>query len=204
MESTESTVRSDGEGVGPTGSETPIGFFAEGESHPSVQPEDSERLVPQVPPELQPDKDGNPPSITPELIRQLRGKYFTVKHVRLTDCGHLLDMVNQPKNNCETCWFNWFNSHAKLIEVADEFYRTHGKQPMIAMRGVKFVKNFLRFMATVHHFMQLEKLAKEQNVTNNQEGPTLGDGTLVTEAGEGGAVEVADQGRETEGSGVGN
>jgi hypothetical protein len=75
-------------------------------------------------------------------------------------------MINQPKNNCETCWFNWFNSHAKLIEVADEFYRAHGKKPMIALRGEKFVKNFLRFMATVHHFMQLEK---EQNVASHQE-----------------------------------
>ena len=180
MEQQSVTVGKGNERVGTstTGTtELPVGFFADGESHTAVlsvpgegveQPQEQPtQLVPTVPPELQPDAEGNPPNITPELIRQLRGKYFTVKHVRLLDCNHLLDMVNQPKNNCETCWFNWFNSHAKLIEVADEFYRAHGKAPMVAMRGIKFVKNFLRFMSTVHHFMQLEK--EQKNVADNQE-----------------------------------
>lgn len=159
MDEQESEVRPSSDGARPTGTENLPGpgqlqFPAEGESKPSIQPENPERLVPQIPPELQPDKDGNPPAITPELIRKLRGKYFTVKHPRLTDCGHLLDMVNFPKRNCHTCLFNWFNSHAQLVELAHEFYTKHGRKALAAMRGDKFVKAFLMFMSTIAHFQK--------------------------------------------------
>lgn len=230
MEVNEGAVRQDSEGVGSTGAGTEnlpgtghLQFSPEYQIEPpqvgdnSVQEpagagearaevlgtegQQQQPLVPTIPPELQPDKDGNPPKITPELIRQLRGKYFTVKHVRLTDCGHLLDMVNQPKNNCETCWFNWFNSHAQLVETADKFYRELGKKPMVAMRGEKFVKNFLRFMATVHHFMQLEKEQKANG--NNQERP-ITSGIAPAEARGESTVDSADEGREVEGGGISN
>ena len=129
---------------------------------------EEQQLVPNTPSELQPDKDGNPPKIIPNLIRKLRGKYFTVKHVRLNDCGHLLDMINQPKNNCEVCWFNWFNAHAQLVETRTSSTQKHGKGPMVAMRGVKFVKNFFRFMATVAHFMK-EAQEKEMSLIIKKE-----------------------------------
>jgi hypothetical protein len=96
----------------------------------------------------------------------MRGKYFTVKHPRLEACGHLLDMINFPKRNCHTCLFNWFNSHAQLVETAHQFYQQHGKGPLIAMRGEKFFKAFRMFMSTVAHF---KKEAQEKNESNNQE-----------------------------------
>src|SRR5208283_5322638 len=77
-----------------------------------------------TPPELWPDKDGNPPVITERLLKSLRGKYFTVRHVRLGNCGHLLDMINQPKNNCHECWVAFFSTHPQLVEVAHQFYQT--------------------------------------------------------------------------------
>jgi hypothetical protein len=147
-----------------------------------------------LPPELQPDENGNPPQITEKLLGTLRGKYFTVRHPFLTDCGHRLDMINQPKNNCETCWWTFFNTHPQLVQVADEFFRNQGKNPMIAMRGVKFVKNFLRFMATVHHFLQEQKA----NGTTNQGQPVADseDSTAdaQAESGQASEVTVADQG----------
>jgi hypothetical protein len=117
-----------------------------------------------IPPELRPDAAGNPPVITEKLLRQLRNRYFTVKHVVLTNCGHKLDMINFPKRNCENCYFQWFNTHPQLVEVADQFYRTHGKGPLIGMRGKKFFVAFTRYMATIIHFMKEEELAKQNAV----------------------------------------
>ena len=198
MEVNEGSVRQGSEGSGSTAATTDATILAvpgQGVEQPQEQ---SAQLVPTVPPELQPDKDGNPPNITPELIRQLRGKYFTVKHVRLTDCGHLLDMVNFPKRNCHTCLFNWFNSHAQLVELAHEFYQKHGKKALAAMRGDKFVKAFLMFMSTIAQF---QKEAKGEVNGDNQEG-SISDGT---EAGNGqDPVGAADQRGEVEGGGVSN
>lgn len=134
-----------------------------------------------VPPELRPDKDGNPPKVTPELLRQLRGKYYTVKHPFLVDCGHKLDMINEPRHrHCENCWWTWFNSHGPLVETADQMFRTLGPKAVEALRGKLFVKMFKRFMATVYHFQQ--ELEKEKaNESNNQ--PTeaaLADGEEIS------------------------
>jgi hypothetical protein len=154
-----------------------------------------------VPQELWPDANGNPPQLTEKLLSKLRGKYFTVKHPRLTDCGHLLDMINQPKNNCQTCWWTWFNSHPQLIEVADQFFRTHGKNAMISMRGEKFVKMFLRFMSTVHHFMEQERL---KNANNSERANTDSvDGDTARFEDEGGrTIEATDEGGEVKSRGI--
>ena len=153
-----------------------------------------------TPPELWPDKDGNPPVITERLLKSLRGKYFTVRHVRLGVCDHLLDMINQPRNNCENCWFQWFNTHPQLVEIADQFFRTQGKKPMIGMRGEKFVKNFLRYMATIIHMMRQE--GRIPSDTDNQQGSNAGSVNSQDEArasGTGDASRGDDQGRKVEG-----
>lgn len=169
---------------------------------PNPSPDTPENTPPKgyegVPQELWPDKDGNPPVITERLLKSLRGKYFTVRHIRLGVCGHLLDMVNQPKNNCEQCWFQFFNTHPQLVEVADQFFRTQGKKPMIGMRGEKFVKMFLRYMATIIHLMKQEgRIPSEsdsQQGTNANSVNSQGD-----EAGIIGSVSHSDdQGREAE------
>jgi hypothetical protein len=110
-----------------------------------------------VPQELWPGEDGKPPEVTERLLKTLRGKYFTVRHVRLDVCDHLLDMINQPKNNCEQCWWIWFQTHPQLMETADQFYRTQGRKPLIAMRGLVFVRMFERTMATIIHRQQEDR-----------------------------------------------
>jgi hypothetical protein len=123
----------------------------------SVPPGLSAEELAKLPPELRPNADGTYPAITPKLLKQLRGRYFTVKHVLLTNCWHKLDMINFPKRNCENCYFTWFNTHPQLVETADQFFRIHGKGPLIGMRGRKFFIAFVRYMATIIHFQKEEQ-----------------------------------------------
>src|ERR1039458_667803 len=119
----------------------------------------------------------------------MRGHYFTVKHVLLENCGHKLDMLNQPKTNCENCYWQWFLHHPQLVETTDQFFRAHGKGPLVAMRGEKYFKMFVRFMATYIH-MQKEEAAAAQaaqekaNVASNQEQPAGNSLTTSEESGE--------------------
>ena len=167
---------------------TPV-LRAEEQQQQQEQPTLTAEELQRLPPELRPGPDGRPPKITPKLLKQMRGHYFTVKHVLLTNCGHKLDMINQPRLNCENCWYQWFNTHPQLVETADQFFRVHGKGPLIGMRGEKFFKMFVRYMATVIHFMQEEEAIKaaqekanvssSENVTDGAS--TIGDSTVRQE-----------------------
>ena len=157
-----------------------------------------------VPKELWPDAEGNPPVITERLLKSLRGKYFTVRHVRLGECDHLLDMINQPKNNCPDCWWTWFQTHPQLMETADQFYRTQGRKPLVAMRGLVFVRMFERTMATIIH-----RQREEHDVSNRKQGNDAGSGNSEANvesnndetraSGTGDASGGDDQGRKVEG-----
>jgi hypothetical protein len=87
--------------------------------------------------------------LTESQFRELRGKYFTVRHLRVKECGHLLDQINEPTfRNCEYCWFFFLESHPELVRVADEAYIEHGAAFIDKLRGRKFRVMFARFMAT--------------------------------------------------------
>ena len=152
--------------------------------------------VHQIPPELI-GPDGKMLPFNERTMAKLRGKYFSVEHPWLEDCGHRLDMINFPKRNCETCLYTWFNHHAQLVQTAHEFYNQYGKDRLIAMRGRKFVKAFLMFMSTVNHFLEQQKLKEQADGNNNQQGQ-LGDGTICHEAGETGTIETVNSGGEVE------
>jgi hypothetical protein len=178
MEREAGTVLQDDNGAGTEGA---VQANAPEPSTTNAALQSSERSVapPQVsdgvPPELQPDADGNPPKLTEQLLRKLRGKYFTVRHPLLTNCGHRLDMVNEPRHrHCENCYFQWFNTHPQLVETADQFYRTHGVVALTGMRGKHFVKMFVRYMATVIHFMKESEAlkAKAENEAKSPESPS--------------------------------
>jgi hypothetical protein len=74
--------------------------------------------------------------------------YFTVRHDVVQPCGHKLDRINQPKGNCEFCWFSFYESHPDLVKTADDAYIRHGAEFLDKIRGIKFRKYFLRYMAT--------------------------------------------------------
>ena len=114
----------------------------------AAQPQLTAEELQRLPPELRPGPDGKPPKITPRLLKSMRGHYFTVKHPTLT-CGHKLDLINFPKRNCDGCFFHFFNTHPQLVEVTDQFYRAHGKGPLVGMRGEKYFRAFVRYMVTI-------------------------------------------------------
>jgi hypothetical protein len=117
--------------------------------------------------------------LTEALLRKLRAKYFTVRHQRLEQCGHKFDEINQPRHaNCENCWFQWFNTHPKLVEVTDQFLRTEGATALIGMRGEKYLKMFRRYMSTVIRLMKEEGRLNGVN-SDGRVGSTLVSGEEV-------------------------
>lgn len=148
METQDERVVQSDEGAG--NPDTPSGSESSVEEKPPAGYEN-------LPKELWPDKDGKPPVVTEKLLRSLRNRLFTVRHVRLLDCGHRLDMINEPRHrHCENCWFQWFNRHPQLVEIADQMFREQGKGAMIGLRGKHFFKMFVRYMATVIRLMKEE------------------------------------------------
>ena len=184
--------------------DAPVSEEVLGESAPVSEPESSQTQpespeqqafvgsdgqVHQIPPELI-GPDGKMLPFTEKTLAMLRNRYFTIRHILLKDCGHKIDAINFPKRNCQTCLYTWFNHHAQLVQTAHEFYQQYGKERLIALRGEKFVKAFLMFMSTVHHFLELQKeqeRAKQEGVqspvVSSESGENLigSEGRLSTE-----------------------
>jgi hypothetical protein len=125
--------------------------------------------VHEIPPELI-GPDGKMLPFNERTMRMLRGKYFTVRHVYLQDCDHKIDMTNQPGNNCQNCWFNWFNTHGKLVDVTHELFKERGKAALVAIRGARYTKMYFRFMSTVQHFLAEQKAQEANGEKNNPRG----------------------------------
>ena len=129
-----------------------------------------------------PDIEAPKGPITEAQYRKMRGQYFTVRHIPLTDCGHKMDVINEPRHrNCENCWYNWLNYHPKLVEVVDEMWREHGKAFVVRMRGEHFARMYGRFQATIAHFKRQEEEQKVEQ-TNNARQP--GENTAAESANE--------------------
>jgi hypothetical protein len=113
--------------------------------------------------------EGNKQPLTESQFRQLRGKYFTIRHHRVKECNHLLDQINEPTfRNCEFCWFTFFSSHGELVQVTDEAFKTHGAPFVDRLRGVTYRKMFTRFMSTMARFKAEADALQEK--TNEQSG----------------------------------
>ena len=145
--------------------------------------------------------DGKPLPINERTLRLIRGKTFTVRHIPLT-CGHKMDLQNQPKTNCETCWWEWLNNHSTLVQTAHEFYQQFGKERLVGLRGKVFTRMFLRFMSTVAHFLEEQKKQEKLN-GDNHEG-TVGVQSEARIEREGSPVKAADSGREVEAGEISN
>lgn len=104
--------------------------------------------------------------LTESQFRELRGRYFTVRHLRVKECGHKIDTMNEPSIGCEWCWWTWLSGHAELVQTTDEAFREHGKDFVIRLRGRRYLKYFLRYMATVARF---KKEQDEQNARQIEE-----------------------------------
>jgi hypothetical protein len=125
---------------------------------------------------------------TPDLssagLRKLRGQYFTVRHIPLEACEHLMDVINEPRHrNCENCWWNFFLYHPQLVTSVDEAWREHGKEFVIRLRGKKFADMFGRFQKTVQHLKEQEKANVDQQGVRPDTGSEPG---IEESTGEGG------------------
>ena len=145
--------------------------------------------------------DGKPLPINERTLRLIRGKTFTVRHILLT-CGHKMDLQNEPRTNCETCWWEWLNNHSTLVQTAHEFYQQYGKERLVGLRGKVFTRMFLRFMSTVAHFLEEQKKQEKLN-GDNHEG-TVGVQSEARIEREGSPVKAADSGREVEAGEISN
>ncbi len=104
-----------------------------------------------------------PEQMTLRQFKALRAKYFTVKHKRMDPCGHRLDAMNEPRNNCEFCWFAFFQTHGELVQTTDRAYQEQGTEFLDRTRGQKYRKMFLRFMSTIAMFKKEMEDAKGKN-----------------------------------------
>ena len=140
-----------------------------------------------------PDVEAPKGPITESQLRALRGKYFTVRHIPLTDCGHKMDVINEPRHrNCENCFFQWMNFHPQLVQTVDEAWREHGQAFVIKLRGRWFAKMFGRYMATVIAFKKQEEAERENRSIGgiNEEGTVGGDPSISGTAFEGGQAQI--------------
>lgn len=98
--------------------------------------------------------------LTERQFRELRGKYFTIRHHRVRPCNHLLDQINEPTfRNCQSCWFCFFSSHGELVQVTDKAMQEQGAPFLDKMRGRTYRKMFCAYMST------LARLKREQEET---------------------------------------
>jgi hypothetical protein len=87
--------------------------------------------------------------ISEKELRQIRRVFMTKRHSTVEPCGHKLDLETDMKGNCPYCWFVFFQKHGEVVQTSDEVFQKHGKKALEAIKGVKFVKHFLQFMAVL-------------------------------------------------------
>jgi hypothetical protein len=120
-----------------------------------------------------------PKDITPKEWKNIMRLYFTVRRNTVEPCGHKLDTNNDPRNNCNFCWFVFFQTHGEMTQTSDEIFQKYGRKALESLRGTKFVKNFLKFMAVLA-IMKKQAEAQKEN-----------DGRSIGEPGSGGGNELS-------------
>lgn len=104
-----------------------------------------------------------PKQVSMSEYKKLMGQYFTVHRDIVAACGH--KFKTPPTNNCENCWWAFFQIHGELTSQLDETFRNPemGKAFLVNKHGKKFVDMFCRFMATVIKMKQEVEESKGAN-----------------------------------------
>lgn len=114
--------------------------------------------------------------------KRAMNQYFTVRRATVNECGHKYNDMDQPRNNCEFCWFAYLNSHGDLVKLADEvFWKDQGKL-LARLKGDKFVKMFKRFMSTVARWKEEAEALRGQNGEGNTGSNETNEEGLVRES----------------------
>ncbi len=115
------------------------------------------------------DSDGNVVETAAEQqsqpidIRKARKQYVTIRRPRVTSCGHKLDLSRKPVHiNCPSCVFAWFQNHGEICQQLDEMYNIHGPDSIIQLQGIKFYKQWRKFMSTVAQWKQANVIEEEK------------------------------------------
>jgi hypothetical protein len=94
--------------------------------------------------------------LTRSEYKKMMSQMWTVRRDIVDACGHLFYPEEQPKNNCLFCWYAFFQIHGEVVQTADECFQKEGREMLTRIRGEKFVKNFIKFMATVERMKELK------------------------------------------------
>ena len=151
-----------------------------------------------------------PKQMTRQVWKQMMRMHFTVRRGRAQPCGHKLSSINvpnekgentifitsDPRRNCDSCWYTYFNTNGQMTAIADECFREAGRDVLERSRGKRFVKYFLRFMSTLARFQReaAEKVATNGVETNSTEGNEdgVGEGSPATDSSIGGVAGEAE------------
>ena len=112
--------------------------------------------------------------LTLKQFKQLLAKYFTVRRARLEECGHKYVHTNPPRNNCEYCWFVFFNQHGEMVQQLNDAFQegkkfnpAHPEVFIVNTMGIKFAKNFLKFMSTLANLQKAQMEAAKQEAVKD-------------------------------------
>lgn len=115
-----------------------------------------------------------PKQMTRQVWKQMMRMHFTVRRATVKSCGHKINIESDPRNNCDECWFAYFNNNGQMTKIADECFTEAGRDVLERSRGKKFVKYFLKFMSTIARFQREAAAAKiaekEANETQSATG----------------------------------
>jgi hypothetical protein len=109
-----------------------------------------------------------PKQMTRQVWKQMMRIHFTVRRGLAQPCGHKLSTImvpddkgkqsvfitSDPRKNCESCWFTYFNTNGQMTQIADDCFQNAGRDVLERSRGKRFVKYFLMFMSTVARFQR--------------------------------------------------
>ena len=147
-----------------------------------------------------------PKQMTRQVWKQMMRIHFTIRRGTAPGCGHKLSSINvpnekgentifitsDPRKNCDSCWFTYFNTNGQMTNIADECFREAGRDVLERSRGKRFVKYFLRFMSTIARFQReaAEKAAANGVEANGTQGNEdgVGGGSPATDSSIGGVV----------------
>jgi hypothetical protein len=78
-----------------------------------------------------------------------RGEDFSRPLVfgRVIKCGHKFHPTDEPDTNCASCWSAYFMEQKGIRIGVDSIIRSFGIEQLRKVRGNKFAKMYMRFVA---------------------------------------------------------
>lgn len=118
-----------------------------------------------------------PPVLTRKMFKEYLRWHFTVRRSVVKACGHKINLATDPRHNCDSCWFAYFQNNGQMTQIADECFQQAGRDVLERSRGKTFVKYFLRFMSTIARFQREAAEAQKAQEKNNGEANVSGGGS---------------------------